>query len=383
MISVFHYRFKNRKDIESTTKLLHDNLNPLLKVALYYTINKSIKSYEKSIIAKHEKKINNLKRTSTRKETSTNTYVKETVHNFSSYVLSSDERIALSYTLDQHIPTSNNSISIHSEFERFHQSLIRNLPHLPDEEKTRLKTKLRNTCDRYSRKSTPYKYRETIKSLANNPLIKVVKQDKGRGTVILDNNTYLEKCMTLLSTDQFTKLPEDPTRTTEAKIQKYVRNIKKCVPADVYSKIYPTGSSPGKFYGTAKIHKLKPEQNVNHLPLRPIISNINTPTYHLAKYLAKLLRPLGKSENQNIRSQALYTEMERQNSPNWLHTRIIRRRQPFHKCTTRHNHRYHPTPHLRQQRTPNQYHSSRPQTTPHSMHKTCPLHIQQRNIHTN
>ena len=68
------------------------------------------------------------------------------------------------------------------------------------------------------------------------------------------------------------------------------------LPSNIYSKIYPTGSAPGKFYGTAKIHRLSPDDTINELPLRPTISNIGTATYHLSKYLAQLLSPLSESE---------------------------------------------------------------------------------------
>ena len=54
-------------------------------------------------------------------------------------------------------------------------------------------------------------------------------------------------------------------------------------------------SRPDKFYRLAKIHKLKVNQGIGDLSLRPIISNIGTATYDLAKYLAKLLSPLSKS----------------------------------------------------------------------------------------
>ena len=56
-----------------------------------------------------------------------------------------------------------------------------------------------------------------------------------------------------------------------------------------------TGSSPGKIYGTAKIHKVGTNGKVDNLPIRPMISNIRTATYHLAKYLAHLLKPLSGS----------------------------------------------------------------------------------------
>ena len=54
---------------------------------------------------------------------------------------------------------------------------------------------------------------------------------------------------------------------------------------------------PSKFYGTSKIHKLPVNGGINELPIRPIVSNLNTATYSLAKYLSKLLSPLRQSRN--------------------------------------------------------------------------------------
>ena len=75
-----------------------------------------------------------------------------------------------------------------------------------------------------------------------------------------------------------------------------LRKIKNKLPSLVYSKIYPTGPSPGKFHGTAKLHKVSNNSTVEHLPLRPIIYNIGTATYDLAKYLPQLLKPLSESQ---------------------------------------------------------------------------------------
>ena len=54
--------------------------------------------------------------------------------------------------------------------------------------------------------------------------------------------------------------------------------------------------NPGKFYGIAEIRKLKLNDKVDQLPIRPIVSNIGTATYNLAKNLSKLLSPLSKSK---------------------------------------------------------------------------------------
>lgn len=131
----------------------------------------------------------------------------------------------------------------------------------------------------------------------DNKDILIMKQDKGRGIVIMDKDMYTEKCLAFLETNQFKHLgKDDPTKSTERKVQTSLRKIKQHLPENIYRKLYPTGLRAGQFYGLAKIHKLKKGQGINELPLRPIVSNIGTATYDLAKYLAKLLSPLNKSQ---------------------------------------------------------------------------------------
>ena len=62
-----------------------------------------------------------------------------------------------------------------------------------------------------------------------------------------------------------------------------------------YKRLYPAGSIAGKFYGLAKLHKFPIFAAVDQLPLRPIIWNVGTASYQLAKHLAKLLLPLSKN----------------------------------------------------------------------------------------
>ena len=54
--------------------------------------------------------------------------------------------------------------------------------------------------------------------------------------------------------------------------------------------------SPGKFYGTGKIHEVPKNGNIDQLPIRPIVSKLNTATYQLAKHLSKMLSPLREPE---------------------------------------------------------------------------------------
>ena len=71
-----------------------------------------------------------------------------------------------------------------------------------------------------------------------------------------------------------------------------MRKIKSKLSTEEYKKFDPSGSNGGRFYGTAKVPKIDRNDKVEKLPLHPIVSNIGTASYQLAKYLAKLQSPL-------------------------------------------------------------------------------------------
>ena len=132
--------------------------------------------------------------------------------------------------------------------------------------------------------------------MSRNKDTRIIKQDKGRGEVFMDRGKYLDKYLAILNTEQFKQLEKDPTSSLERKVQCTPRKIRQKLSKDVYAKLYPTESSPGKFYGTAKVHKLAINDTVKELPLCHIILNLNTATYQLAHYLAKILSPLSCSQ---------------------------------------------------------------------------------------
>ena len=102
----------------------------------------------------------------------------------------------------------------------------------------------------------------------------------------MDRSKYTEKCLHMLHTEQFTKLRHDPTKFIENEIQRELRKLKTRLKIPEYRQLYPTGSNPGRFYSTTKLFKLPPNGTVEELPIRPIVSNIGTANYCLAKYLA-------------------------------------------------------------------------------------------------
>ena len=157
---------------------------------------------------RHGKKLHNLKliqEITNYVDECKRSYIKHTVHNFSSHVLSNEEHTAHSFGLDQHIPTKSKDVAIEVKFEQFYQGLLRNLTDIPDNELTLLKTKLRSTYEKNSKINVPYKYK-VIDKLSKNKNIAILKQGKGRGVVILNTTKYTEKCMGLLNTKHFKKV---------------------------------------------------------------------------------------------------------------------------------------------------------------------------------
>ena len=224
------------------------------------------------------------------------------------YQLSDDELTALLYGLDHYIQNKLNCNKIHIEFEQFYQNLVKDISHkiyliykryiryiIPEDNLTCLKTKLRNTCERYSKIHVPYKYKRIINRLSKNQSIFIMKQDKEHCVLVMDKSKYTEKCLNTLPTEQFTKLGHDPTKSIENKIQQELRKLKGRLAIQEYHHLYPTSSNPGRFYGTAKPNKLSPNGTIEELPIRPVVSNIGTASYCLAKYLAQNLSPLGPS----------------------------------------------------------------------------------------
>ena len=85
---------------------------------------------------------------------------------------------------------------------------------------------------------------------------------------------------------QFMKLDKNPTCSYESKIQHILRKIKSKLSTEKEKKLDPIGSNGGRFYETAKVHKIDRNDKVDQLLLRLIVFNVGTASYQLAKYVA-------------------------------------------------------------------------------------------------
>ena len=110
--------------------------------------------------------------------------------------------------------------------------------------------------------------------------------------VTIETSEYIE-CDTLLSDRKtYIKLEADLTPKEKDCLIKILRQLsnKSRFDSQTYKSIYPMAEVTFHFYVTPKVHK-------KDVPVRTIVSGINSVMYGLAKHLAKLLNPhVGKSK---------------------------------------------------------------------------------------
>ena len=108
----------------------------------------------------------------------------------------------------------------------FHQIILQNLLHIPENQLAELRSKFCNACHKYNNIKVPNKYQKIAKDLANNKTIQILRQDKGRGIVIMDSSKFIEKCLSILDNEKIVKITNDLMKHIECKIQQCVRKIK-------------------------------------------------------------------------------------------------------------------------------------------------------------
>ena len=111
------------KDIQSLVISLKSTLGVILFNTTTHQVEVAIQSHLLSIKKRHQKKINNLRNNKRNYNTVADTpqLVRNTVYDFSLYILSHDEELAVMYGMDQHIPNHLRSNAIKTEFKLFYQ----------------------------------------------------------------------------------------------------------------------------------------------------------------------------------------------------------------------------------------------------------------------
>ena len=126
--------------------------------------------------------------------------------------------------------------------------------------------------------------RAAAQTLRNDESIVIRKADKSNMYVIMNKDEYKRKLDDILNDK--TKFKHNTKNTTE-ELKKEVRKVIQEVNTECGKKIFkqPIGDyEPGYLYGNVKTHKPGSK-------LRPIISQVTTPTYETAKKLDDIIKP--------------------------------------------------------------------------------------------
>ena len=70
-----------------------------------------------------------------------------------------------------------------------------------------------DTFSKFSRVKIPDDQKKILEKLYKNPDIVILRQDKGRGVVLLDKSVHVKKGENFLNGPKFEKLDQDPTKT--------------------------------------------------------------------------------------------------------------------------------------------------------------------------
>ena len=140
--------------------------------------------------------------------------------------------------------------------------------------------------------------------LHNNQNIVIVPADKGRATVILNRDEYIQKVGEVIDDDsKYRILRRDPTVKTENKISNALKYLQQqgYIDDKLHDRLTPRYSNPPQLYGLPKIYK-------DGAPMRPIVSAVGSPWYRLAKELACILSPLAGHNGYTVKNSSAFVD---------------------------------------------------------------------------
>ena len=129
---------------------------------------------------------------------------------------------------------------------------------------------------------------KALLALKKDPDRVILSVNKGNCVVVMDKHDYREKALSLLNNrNTYSIIKSDPTGKTQRGLNAKLLLLKKSniTSKATYEKLYSCAGLSPRFYGLPKIHK--PE-----IPLRPIVSFVNSPTYGVSSFFGKILSPV-------------------------------------------------------------------------------------------
>ena len=231
--------------------------------------------------------------------------------NLSSVQLSPDQEEFLNLGINCHYYPKFDAVSKKTEVAILFEDICK----LKDDEKVHVNPNLQRELQAEATKKrhvtspgvlTP-RLRNAAKELRTNDSIVIRRADKSAIYVILDKEDYLRKIDDVLSDrTKFKPITRNPTETLKKKLNGLIATANAKID-DVHFKKITGEYRPGYLYGTIKTHK-------QGEPIRPIISQIPSPTYQLAKSLNALISPYIPSTH-SVRSSEDFVDILKANKP--------------------------------------------------------------------
>jgi hypothetical protein len=210
---------------------------------------------------------------------------KDEVINLSNTVLDDVTKKVLTKGLN--FATTPKRIPYETVISNVEETIIRNKVPTEDADNLRQDVAIVLRKSRVPKSNITEEERLALKNLKENPDMLILRADKGNATVVMNADDYDSKIYALLDNRMVYKpVTYNPTARVTRRIRAVIRDNEKLFTEDVFEGLYrPKIVQPPKLYGTPKVHK-------TNVPLRPIVSQIDSPSYHLAKHVAKIMRPL-------------------------------------------------------------------------------------------
>ena len=295
-----HINHNRKNRIKTSLDKQTDHIQSILQPEHYNQLvtyhNNTYENETKKVKNRHLKKFNNLlKKHQDQQPPTENTIDKSKwIVNLSSKTLTPAEENLLQNGLNysstpQTIPTADIIAKV--------ETAIRTLPDREEVENIRAKTSLILQKAKLPKKNLPTEQRKALHSLREDKSIIILPADKGRSTVILNKQDYINKCQDHLNNGPYTKIQKDPTESVKKEARQKLSLLKDSGKIDqqLYFKLKPTDSQAPRLYGLPKIHKPA-------VPIRPIVSYTNSPLYQLSRDIADILRPYTKLNQQHCKN---------------------------------------------------------------------------------
>lgn len=316
------YETKFKRFIEQTISILiSDNFSNLKRIdndiirlrnILKYNISDTnLKDFTKLVTAKYENNFNKIKIKNIKKIKNLETqqtklmqpeYNNEWITNLTDITIPKDVNYVLSLGPKFALPTTNKNIPIPDIITGVETAITMKNEEIKDEIRNKICNTITNFMQAPKRKNLQEiqlnkKIKETKQFIKQHPEIIVINADKCQKTVIMKKDEYNNKIQEILNdSTTYKKIGKDPTTIYQNHnnklLQEWINN--KIMPKEEATRMKVHNSQPPKIHCLPKLHK-------TNIPLRPIISFIDSPLYKLSKYLSIILQNIVGKTNYHIK----------------------------------------------------------------------------------